>query len=197
MAVEHIPDLADQSVALFIDQFREKPRLEAWSRSFLKECQLLEDVFWDILQKRDIDQASGAQLDVLGKIVGQPRVGATDAVYRLHLRARIRINISNGETVDVIAVAQLLLQTAVFAYLEFYPASFVVDVLDPMLEDPAFTAALIAETRGAGVGSPLHFSDVPAEDTFAFADGDVEQDDPSRGWSNDGGGSGGELIGAI
>lgn len=46
----------------------------------------------------------GAQLDRIGRVVGQPRGAATDAVYRLLLRARILANRSRGGPDQVIDV---------------------------------------------------------------------------------------------
>lgn len=185
MAIEKIENMGDENVALFIEQFQKKPRLEALARVFLDRCQELENVFWDIIEKRLIENAVGVQLDVLGKIVGQPRIGDTDDIYRLHIRARIRINISNGTPNDILEIAALLLQGARFSFDEYYPASFVIDVLDPMLEDPFFVWSLIGEARAAGVGHSLYFSDDDEDDTFAFAEGDIEEDDTARGFSDD------------
>lgn len=54
-------------------QFREATNLINYIRSLVREDDDLEQVFQDLLNERYIDTAIGAQLDVLGIIVGQER----------------------------------------------------------------------------------------------------------------------------
>lgn len=70
--------------------------------------QSLRDTLQTMLTDRRIDTAIGAQLDVLGKIVGQPRNGLVDADYRRYIRARILTNKSNGRISEVIRIAKLI-----------------------------------------------------------------------------------------
>tara|TARA_R110000744_G_scaffold55770_1_gene117872 strand:+ start:480 stop:1184 length:705 start_codon:yes stop_codon:yes gene_type:complete len=55
-------------------QFRESTNLINYIQGLLLESNNLEQVFQDLLNVRYIDTAEGAQLDILGIIVGQPRV---------------------------------------------------------------------------------------------------------------------------
>lgn len=54
-------------------QFEEKVVFDKYLQLLLKQQQDLEQVFTDLLQLRSIDEATGAQLDIIGEIVGQPR----------------------------------------------------------------------------------------------------------------------------
>jgi hypothetical protein len=72
----------------------------------------LEAAFSDLLTQRSIDVAVGDQLDILGTVVGQPRVGAAvgnDDIYRRYVRARVAANRSSGTGDDLIGVVQLAL----------------------------------------------------------------------------------------
>lgn len=52
------------------------------------------------------------QLDAIGKLVGQPRDGATDSVYQQYLAARVLANRSGGTPEELIAVANAVLGLA-------------------------------------------------------------------------------------
>lgn len=204
MTVEKIETIADEGVALFIDQFKEKPRLEAWTRSFLDRCQDIENVLWDVIELRQLDndvdltrRAFGAQLDTLGRLVGQPRISADDEIFRLFIRVRVRVNRSKGQSTDIIAVVRLATSDQDCQVRDMYPASIVVETIGPIGIDPASLAQIIADTRGAAIGSSLHFTSSPDDETFAFAEFDIAQTDTARGLSNDTGTTGGKLIGAL
>lgn len=79
--------------------------LTAW----LAGAQSLEAAFQQLLTQRNIETAVGAQLDVIGKLVGQPRDGLDDDTYRRYIRARITTNRSSGTVGDALKIARLLL----------------------------------------------------------------------------------------
>ncbi len=128
------------------------PNLAAILQSILEEVQELEDAIWIVIYGRTIDYAEGEQLDMIGRIVGEPRASLGDEEYRARLRVRIRINQSIGEPGDVIEVLRLL-DPAAFKYSEFRIAAFRIDYREP-LSLPAVGQAvprIVAETRAAGV----------------------------------------------
>jgi len=55
-------------------QFRNSDNLKAYIDALLAEANVLEAVFQSLLNDRWIDTAIGVQLDILGEIVGQPRI---------------------------------------------------------------------------------------------------------------------------
>lgn len=77
-------------------------------RVWLSGVQGLEYALQQLYTERNIDNAIGAQLDVLGVIVGQPRNGLIDDTYRRHIRARISANRSKGTLKDLLTVADLV-----------------------------------------------------------------------------------------
>lgn len=72
-------------------------------------AQDIENAFQQLLLNRTIDTAVGAQLDIIGKVVGQARLGLGDDTYRQYLRARVASNHSQGHFEDLISVATLIL----------------------------------------------------------------------------------------
>ena len=62
------------AISRLATQFRDSTNLINYIKALLSEADTLEQVFQDILNKRWIDTAEGVQLDILGSIVGQPRI---------------------------------------------------------------------------------------------------------------------------
>jgi len=90
-------------------QYRgDQPRLQAFLDAHLDDVQSLEDVGMDVLVGRWPLTAIGAQLDVLGKIVGQGRGSFGDDQYRLFILARILVNKSNGRTEELMNILSVL-----------------------------------------------------------------------------------------
>lgn len=79
-------------------------------RAVLVQCQNFEDTVLALLLQRVIDNAVGAQLDLLGKLAGQARNGLEDVDYRRYIRARVAAHNSDGLISDVIKVVRLILK---------------------------------------------------------------------------------------
>lgn len=137
-----------------IERWKGKPNLAALLASFTDQLQLAENAIHDVNTQRLPDNAGTAQLDVIGKLVGEPRAGLSNAQYRARIKVRIRINQSFGTPEDVIQVLQLL-DPALFDLTEG-SASFTVTYLTP--PDPSAANAIgpsIRQTRAAGVGATV------------------------------------------
>jgi hypothetical protein len=139
-----------------IERWKGKPNLAAILASYTDQLQLLENALWDIITARLVDYAEGAQLDAIGRIVGEIRQGQNDAQYRARLRVRIRINQSFGTAEDVIIVLQML-DAALFAFVESGYAHFDI-VYSAPLTSPAVASQvpkIIKQTRAAGIGATV------------------------------------------
>jgi hypothetical protein len=173
--VAHELDHAGKMLARLAEEFR-KPRIQAILIAEAAQYQAIEDAFWQLLVERGVDTAVGNALDVLGRIVGEPRQGALDADYRLRVRARIRVNRSDGTIEDVIDVVRLLigsvlLPSAVLKLTEYYPAAFVIRVSGITIT-PAqalIYRAFINQARGAGIGSGFGWQQTADADAFVTA----------------------------
>jgi len=197
-----ITDHVDAGLGLLLSQYQEKPRISALLTSYLSRVQELDDVAWDVLISRLLDNATGAQLAVLGKIVGQARIEDDDESYRLRIRTRIRANQSLGHPGDIIEVALLAFDVdpTDLIHTELYPSSSVVETLVPTTPETAEIAHdffMVAKAIGTSVTT--YFSDDAEEYTFAFSDTDEDVEDEARGFGGDDPeiGPGGLLIGAF
>jgi hypothetical protein len=144
--LEHVTDHEEQAYGLFIDQFAEKPRLAALLASYTQEIQELEDAIWAVRVGRFLDNAEGAQLDVIGKLVGEPREGRADNIYKILINGKIRTNWSLGRPKDVIETMRLVQGPAnSHRYHSVFPASFEVAFQGGFVEtDRGFVAPELA-----------------------------------------------------
>ncbi len=100
-------DHPSEGVALLIEQYQNKPRMKGILTSYLDEIQELEVASYEVANGYFADSAVGAQLEVLGRVVGQPRRGLDDDTFRAFINARVAANISSGTLPDLIRVVLL------------------------------------------------------------------------------------------
>lgn len=152
-----------------LSQYKGKPRIAALISAFTDECQEIEDVLWDLLTKRlDIDNSEGAQLDIIGKIVKQPRNGLSDVDYRVFLKVRIRVNLSTGTPEDMLAIAALLGLTIKLD--EQYPAGIVLKVLTTLTLNPQALLTLFRQADPIGVRTLLEYDEVDPTHAITYGD---------------------------
>lgn len=106
--IEYVDDHADQAVELLLEQFRDSERLHDLLRAYVAQIEDLERVLWDMLTLRSLDDATGAQLDGLGRIAAEPRSGRSDADYRAAIRVRLLILRSNGTLPEILRILSLV-----------------------------------------------------------------------------------------
>ncbi len=161
-------------------QYRDKPNIVALVTALITPFQSLEEALWALLTQRSVTTAVGAQLDVLGKLVKQPRAGLDDDDYRRYIRARIATNRSDGLVEDLIKVAGLVIgdDAARIVIDQQGNAAVVVRILDVVLDDDlvSILVAFMRQTKSAGVRILVEtLTDVDDETFFtaiaAFADG--------------------------
>lgn len=66
-------DYIEQASGRVTEQFKDKPNFENLLKVWLEGYQEIQDTLLDISKINDIEESSGAQLDNIGEIIGQPR----------------------------------------------------------------------------------------------------------------------------
>jgi hypothetical protein len=180
--IDYEHDWVGRLVGRIYQQFKDDPVLVALVRDVIApQFQALEDAGQAVALMLSIDPVTsdpdsplygigrGVQLDVIGRIVGQPRGGISDEVYRPYLRARIRTNRSSGSPDDLYAVFVALFGvTGSATILPAPPAGLIFRVDNPGLsvaEDAALFAFLRAAKDG---GVRLYIETQPADDAHTF-----------------------------
>lgn len=108
MALEERDDVVTQAVLDLGAFFYGKPRVASIVFAFALQLQELETATWEVLNDRILANATDAQLDTLGAIVGEARLGRTDAEYRIAISGRILTNRSNGWRSDLLRLLDLM-----------------------------------------------------------------------------------------
>lgn len=192
------------AVARLPSQFVGKPNIEALITDAVTPATDVENALWELFTERTIDTAVGSQLDVIGKIVGQPRNGETDTIYRQRLRARIAANRSHGNAEDLISVMSLAANDSDGRYVVNTPggiAHVICRIADVAITDAeaAVIVSLLRDAVGAGIKLNFQTSISAVENTFEFVDlfartdsaitaGDTQEDptDDVSGWPQSG-----------
>lgn len=89
-------------------QFKDVADWIALADMIAAQAQDMEDAAQAVLTITSIDDSVGPQLDVIGRVVKQDRLGASDAVYRMYLKAKILVNRSGGTIENIYAVFNAL-----------------------------------------------------------------------------------------
>lgn len=160
MSLAHVTDHEDRGAALLTEQFKRRPKIVAWLKSYLAQVQQLEDAAWTLREQRALATAQGTNLDVLGALVGQPRGGRSDELYRVWIGARMLVNRSAGKASQIIAIASKLAGTVTLK--EWPPAAFEVYATTPVDGLTGVQIAkLLALAKAAGVMMHFIWYDVP------------------------------------
>ena len=159
-------DHTADGLAELLWQYDDKPRLRAFLSALLARVQSTELVAYAAMAGRGIYSAIGAQLDVLGKIVGQARGELTDDEYRLMILGRILVNRSSGTIPELVDLLELLGVDA-GALIDTYPVEVRVDVVDTPHGD--IIADLIADWAAGGVRVTWVWNEHAEAEAFAMS----------------------------
>lgn len=156
-------DHSSGAAAKLTDQFRGRVRIEGTLKALCRPFDALEVATWDVINKRRLGTSTAEQLDVLGRVVGEPRRGRSDAEFEAILRLVIRARRSQGRTVDVLDV--LTLSGFPFTYEEHYPAGFRAEVFG--VTNGPDVAVWVFVAKALGVRGQVIFAPTSSAATFA------------------------------
>lgn len=178
------PNIVAKAIARLTDLYRTKRNVRALVETLAERFAAEDLVDYELYQAQWISTANGALLDAVGELVGEPRLGRSDELYRLWIQARIRINRTQGTIPDSYHLIRLVTGPGVeITYTPLYPAAYTIE-LNGTDVDPTELYKLLDAVRPAGVQMNLT---VNADRTklFTFSDTDtVTPNDTDRGFGN-------------
>lgn len=163
-----------EALALLLEQYKGKENIEDLLSSYMEQVQLIEGPVYDLWFKRLLDNATAAQLDLLGEVVKQERVSADDDIYRAFITARISINRSNGRAEELLNILALVSEpTEKFEIRDLGNASILIETHTPQTAAWIDTLlALMVDAKSAGVKIQFLWTEELDTLIFEFADGD-------------------------
>ncbi len=175
----HVSDAQEKTLG----QFEFSSLLNAFLEMYGNEALALEALFFELKKALNPAEVSGMHLDLIGKIVGQDRMGLEDEPYRVWLTARLAINKASGLWPELTAVLNALGYTD-RTYYEYYPASVVITLGN--VTDAAAAAAygVINEMRSAGVKIDVVYNNYAFSDVFTFGTSAEETIDALLGFGD-------------
>ena len=120
---------------------------------FGNQIQELENKARELLYILNIDHSEGTQLDNIGTLVGQDRLGYNDEYYRILLKVKIGINVSEGDIERILALWKLITGTTNVHLRESFPAKIKLET-DEYLGDALFVflKEVAKDALAGGVG---------------------------------------------
>lgn len=157
--------------------------------AFATQIQELETAWFDLYVMRRLGDAEGVQLEILGRLVGQPRDGRSDADYERFINARIAANNSEGLISDFNRVARAVLNDATLeiTYSVGYPAGLTMHIVSAQLASN--TADILIEflrdTALGGVRIQLQYLNASLANSLIFIDSaDHVTLSSTQGWAD-------------
>ena len=179
MALPIKQDLTARGLELLISQWQDNKNVTGLLTSLMETAQPAEDLMFQLLNERDVFSAIGEQLNVIGRLVGEPREGRLDTPYRTAILNRISINNSDGTLPSVVETMTAVSGSNMCKAWEHYPASIYLSVDNASSNELAETLDIVS---AAGVSTTLILDEggnsfVPARSTGEESDLVLENDD--------------------
>lgn len=147
-SIDHESDIKK----LLVDQYCDSTNLLNLLSAISNIKQEIEHVALDLLDKRNLSNSEGTQLDGLGELVGLSREGKTDEEYRTEIGVQIQINLSGGQAEILIGLVASLTNSSVVHLTDSYPARISISFNGVA---PSNLLSVISRLKAAGVGLEL------------------------------------------
>ena len=167
MSISLITNIVDRARARMLEQFKTDcaPNLDNLLSIFMQEVQELENQVGLLFEERNVTDAEGAQLDIIGSIVGIDREGRSDTEYRDAIQVQIQVNNTGGQEASIAALLGVLTAATIIDIREVFPAG-----LDIFINSSELSLNTIQSLRKAVAATvSIQFSQTNALTPFAFA----------------------------
>lgn len=157
MIVQKINTHVRDALNRLLQQFKGRPRIESFYTALIQQVQDLEDALYDMdaamqLWNGSSTPAVGAQLDIIGDLVGIKRNGLPDNEYILFIFGKIADNFSDTTIETIITIFGYLFQGEVFLQ-ELFPAGIGLEAFGSPIPPNLYPVAkgIVQQAMGAGI----------------------------------------------
>lgn len=144
-----------ENLRLFLTQYQDSVKLTSIMSSAYDQANDIETALFEIRDEMDIETAVGTQLDILGRVFNEERLGRNDDDYRVAIKLKAS-TIYSGEPEAIIAILKSFFGATSVKYFPNYPGKYYVytdteltfEVLKPFSPagvEGAFGYALVTE----------------------------------------------------
>lgn len=147
--IEKFDNIEERLKSLLLYQFQQQPNILGLIKGYSVSGQDIEDELYRFLNELSLKDAVGVQLDGLGEILGEKRLGADDETYRAALSVRITINTSSGEPETLISVLSAITDSTYVQLTEIFPAR--IEMFFNGITIPADLISNMNRVKAAGV----------------------------------------------
>lgn len=160
-------DYSEDALSKLLWQYDNSPNLRGLVNSTTTQLDSTQMDTLGIVQSFNVSTATGALLDLIGKIVGETRLGRTDDDYRDAIRFRTILNTSNGTPTRILEAIATTTSATKTRIWEHYPVSAIYYTNGSVA--PQNLSNVIQEASPVTSGRVFIFSD-PNENTFIPAE---------------------------
>lgn len=121
---EKITDHEQRASGRLTSEYQRADKIKALVAIYGARAQIVEDAIWSQLTLHWVDTAEGIQLDRLGQIVQEPRLGRGDEEYRRSIQFRIKINTSGAQPDIQIEALKVFAEAPYATIREIFPAAY-------------------------------------------------------------------------
>lgn len=143
--------------ALLPEQYKDAENLNKILLVFSSAFDELKAVNEDLKNILSIDDNEGAQLDLIGDIIGEKRNGREDPDYKIGLKFKIFKNTSRGFVDDIVRALKFITEADLVIYSDNPPASYTIYTNGETL--PSDLHSMIDKLSAAGVSVIVYASD--------------------------------------
>ena len=144
---------------------------QQWVALLARQFQDLEDAGQSMLSAYDYTNNAGALLDLVGGIVGQQRLGSTDANYIVYIAARIIANRGTTTAENIFSVMRAIFgANAMPRYAGGYAKQFIISItgVSVTLAQALIGVEFLNDTKDVGARAILVYDTVPASQIFTY-----------------------------
>lgn len=169
MAVPVTINHREQGKSRLLHIFKDKPSILALLDTYMKQYNSLELVVYQLLETRnlsDLESVDGVYLDEVGDIVGESRLGRSDADYRRGITLRIGVNNTQATPNYLMQLLKSTTESDDVRYYPHYPASYSLEFNGDQIPEEVlmeFTDASLAGVRPCLIHNKDDLGWIPCE----------------------------------